>query len=606
MKSFWRNLRCLASALLVAVFAASASGKEPVKTLRIAFPIQEDGFDPARIQDTYSHSVTLSIYESLYAYDYLAVPVEIRPLTAEAMPEHSADYRIWTIRVRPGIYFTPDPAFNGKRRELVAADYVYSFKRMADPAVNCPFWTDFEELRIKGLAELRKEALKNNRSFNYDRPIEGLRTLDRYTLQFQLEASRPRLAQRLVGGFRGAVAREVAEAHGGNVMEHPVGTGPFVLREWRRSSLIVLERNPDYRNVRFDAQPAANDLAGQAIAARLHGRRLPMVDRVEISIIPENQARWLTFLQGGIDQIEVPPDFIKVAVPGGTIAPYLQRRGIQANVVVSHAVSYYYFNMQDPVVGGYTPEKIALRRAIGLGMNIQRQIQLARGGQGIIAQSPVAAHVPGFDPAFRSENGEYDPARAKALLDTYGYVDRDGDGWRDMPDGSPLVLQMSGDPSQITRQVNELFAGDMAALGTRVQFSTAQWQQIAKAARAGKTMMWQLGTYVVIPDGLDSISRFYSAAAGGNNLSRFKLKEMDDLYERLATMPDGEDRDALFDKAKRLAIVYMPEKTTVHRVFSYLNHPWLIGYRIKPFIPGWYQMVDIDRGSEFAQQAARH
>jgi ABC-type transport system substrate-binding protein len=581
-------------AILVIALVPNASAAGPLKTLHVAFPVAENGFDPARIYDAYSNSVTISIFESLYAYDYLAIPVQVRPLTAEAMPQHSDDFRTWTIRIRPGIFFTPDAAFKGRPRELVAADYVYSFKRFADPAVNSASWTDFEELRVLGLAELRKASIDGRKPFDYDTPIEGLRALDRYTLQLRVEASRPRLVYRLIGGLRGAVAREVVEAYDDKIMEHPVGTGPFMLGQWRRSSLIVLDRNPGYREVLYDAQPAADDAAGQAIAARLRGRRLPLVDRVEISVIEESQPRWLTFLRGEIDAIEVPSDFISLAVPGRKIAPYLARRGIEANIVVSHAVSFHYFNMEDPIVGGYTPDKVALRRAIGLAMNIQRSIELARGGQGIVAQSAVAAHLQGFDPAFHSENGEYDPVRARALLDTYGYVDRDGDGWRELPDGRPLVLVMASDPAQISRQYNELLARDMEAIGLRIQFQIAPWQEIAKAARAGKTMMWQLGTYVLTPDALDSLGRFYSPAAGSNNLSRFKLQEMDDLYVRLATLPDGEERNALFDRAKRLVIAYMPEKTTVHRVFSYLNHPWLIGYRIKPFIPGWYQLVDID------------
>ena len=586
-------LRWLA-ALLVLVATPCVWGSQPLKVLRIAFPIAEDGFDPARINDTYSHSVVIHICESLYAYDYLAIPAEIRPLTALAMPEHSPDYRTWTIRVRPGIYFTPDPAFKGQRRELVAADYVYSFKRFADPANNSPQWADFEELQIKGLSRLRRDALDRKRPFDYDREIDGLRALDRYTLQFQLESPRPRLVHKLVTGFKGAVAREVVEAHGGRIMEHPVGTGPFKLGQWRRSSFIVLERNPDYREVFFDAQPGPDDVTGQAIAARLHGRRLPMVDRVEISIITENQPRWLTFVDGKIDTIEVPSDFLRLAMPGGKVAPYLERRDIQGSVIVSHAVSYYYFNMEDPIVGGYSPDKIALRRAVGLGMNVERSIALARGGQGLVAQSAIAAHVRGFDAGFRSENGEYDPARSKALLDTYGYLDRDGDGWRELPNGEPLVLAVSTDPSQISRQMDELFQKDMQAIGLKVEFRVAQWQENAKASRAGKLMMWQLGTYVLAPDGTDSLIRFYGPAAGGNNQSRFKLPAMDALYEKISVMPDGPERDALFDQAKRIVVAYMPEKTTVHRVFSYMNHPWVIGYRIKPFIPGWYQMVDID------------
>jgi ABC-type transport system substrate-binding protein len=206
----------------------------------------------------------------------------------------------------------------------------------------------------------------------------------------------------------------------------------------------------------------------------------------------------------------------------------------------------------------------------------------------------VAAHVRGFDAAFRSENGDYSPARAKALLDTYGYVDRNGDGWRELPSGQPLVLSMATQPTQISRQDDELFKRDMEAIGLQVEFKTALWQQNAKAARAGKLMMWQVGSMASVPDGTESFLRLYGPAAGGFNFSRFKLPEMDALYEKILLMPDGEERDALFDQAKRIAVAYMPEKTTMHRVVSYMNHPWVIGFRIKPFIPGWYHMVDID------------
>ena len=581
-------------AILLCIATPHVGSSPTQKTLRIAFPSAEDGFDPARISDSYSHNVTIHIFESLYAYDYLAIPAQIRPLTAAAMPEHSPDFRTWTIRIRPGIYFAPDPAFKGQRRELVAADYVYSFKRYADPAQNSPHWGEFDELGIKGLANLRKEALSRKQAFDYDKEIEGLRALDRYTLQFQLESVRPRLLQKLVGGFRGAVAREIVEAYGARIMEHPVGTGPFKLAQWRRASLIVLERNPDYREVLFDAQPAPNDVTGQAIATRLRGRRLPMVDRVEISIITENQPRWLTFVDGRIDTIDVPSDFVRLALPGGKVAPYLERRGIQGHVVVSQAVRYLYFNMEDPIVGGYSADKVALRRAIGLGMNVERSIQLARGGQGFVAQSPIAAHLSGFDPGFRSENGEYDPARAKALLDTYGYLDRDGDGWRDLPNGQSLVLLMASESTQISRQQAELFQKDMKAIGLKVEFRIALFQENSKAARAGKLMMWESGSYASVPDGTESLLRMYGPGAGSFNLSRFKLPAMDALYEKILLMPHGEEQDALFDRAKRIAVAYMPEKTTMHHVVSYMNHPWVIGFRIKPFIPGWYQMVDID------------
>jgi ABC-type transport system substrate-binding protein len=250
--------------------------------------------------------------------------------------------------------------------------------------------------------------------------------------------------------------------------------------------------------------------------------------------------------------------------------------------------------MEDPIIGGYTPDKVALRRAISLGIDVERSIRLLRGGYAAVAHSPISAHLRGFDPAFHSEGGKYDPRRANALLDLYGYVDHDGDGWRDLPDGKRLVLRMATDPSARARQQDELFQRDMTALGLRVEFVPALWQENSKNARAGKLMMWQLSYGAFVPDGLDSLMRLYGPASGGFNLSRFNLPEFNAIYENLLVLPDGAERDALFDKAKRLAVSYAPEKTLQHRVQVFLTQPWLIGYRENAFGPGWYQMVDID------------
>lgn len=588
-----RRIR-LALATLVCSVLPFAAGSEPLKVLRVAFPLAEDGFDPARVSDSSSYLLASAIFESLYEFDYLAVPPMIRPLLAVDLPEASPDFRTWTIRVRPGIYFAPDPVFKGRRRELVAADAIYNLKRLADPAVQSPLWSQVEGLKIKGLKQLRLDSLGGKGSFDYDHPIEGLREIDRYTFQVRMHEPQPRLTQYLVGPSKAILAREVVEAYGKRTMEHPVGTGPFRLESWRRSSQIVLTRNPDYRDVRFEAYPAPNDAEAVDIERRLRGRRLPMVDRVEISVVVENQPRWLMFVGGGIDQIEVPSDFLRLAAPGGRIAPYLERRGVKAHFITSQVVGYLYFNMQDPVVGGYTPDKVALRRAISLGIDVERSIRLVRGGYASVAQSPISANLRGFDPAFRSEGGEYDPRRANALLDLYGYVDHDGDGWRDLPDGGQLVLRMATDPSARARQQDELFRRDMTALGLRVEFQPALWQENAKNARAGKLMMWQLAYGAFVPDGLDSLTRLYGPASGGFNLSRFNLPEFNAVFDNLLVLPDGAERDALFDKAKRLVVSYAPEKTLQHRVQVYMTQPWLIGYRENAFGPGWYQMVDID------------
>ncbi len=591
-----RETLALAGASALAWPAARAAPAQSKKVLRYAFQVAETGFDPAQIQDLYSRILTPHIFEGLYQYDALARPFKIIPLTADGMPETSADFRTWTVKVRPGIYFASDPAFKGVRRELTAADYVYAFKRFADPVFKSPAWSFFADFEFLGLAELRKQAIDRKQPFDYDRPIDGLRALDRYTLQFRMPKPSPRFITTLAGGdLTGAVAREIVEYYGENITAHPVGTGPFKLVQWRRSSFIALERNPEYREVLYDGEPAAGDLEGQALLARLKGRRLPMVDRVEISIIEEAQPRWLTFLQRASDFIEaLPAEFISIAMPGGKVAPNLAHQGVQGYRTLRSDSLVTFFNMEDPVFGGYTPDKVALRRAIWLGVDVEREIRIVRRGQAIPAQSPVAPNLWGYDPAFKSENGEYSVARAKALLDMFGYVDKNGDGWRELPDGSPLLLRKATQPDQLSRQLDEQWKRDMTALGIRIEFVTAKWPENLKAARAGKLQMWGVGSLAADPDGQGAFQRYNSKQIGGQNFARFRMAAVDDLYERMSTLPNGPERLAAMTEAKRLAVAWAPYKTHAHRYVNDLAHPWLIGYRRPLFWNDWWHRVDID------------
>jgi len=561
--------------------------------LRVPFEAAETGFDPCKVSDLYSTRVNAHIFEPPYRYDPLALPVKIRPLTALALPEVSSDFRLFTVTLQRGILFADDPAFKGRPRELVAEDYVYSLKRFFDPATKSPNVTSLEDEGIVGLSELRERALRDKRPFDYDTPVEGVRALDRYTFQIRLKAPRSRFLHTLCAVQMGAVAREVIEAYDDS-MAHPVGTGPYRLKAWRRSSLIELERNPSFRPVFFDAEPAPDDTQGQAWLQRFKGRRLPFNDGIEIVVLDEGQPRWLSFLNGQVDFVRVPPEFTAQAMPNGKLAPNLARRGIQGDRYVNADFTMTWFNMEDPVVGGYTPEKVALRRAVGLAYDIEREIHSARRGAAVPAQSPAPPGCFGYDPAFRSENSAFDPARANALLDLYGYRDRDGDGWRELPDGSPLVLTMATQASYFERQIDENWQRSLAAIGVRIRFNTAQWPANYKAARAGSLQMWSLGSTASVPDAQQAFNYMYGPAIGGGNLARFKLPAFDAIFDRMTALPDGPERAALFAEAAKIITAYMPYKTHVHRILIHLNHPWITGFRQSLFRYEVWQYVEVD------------
>ena len=528
----------------------------------------------------------------------MARPAKIRPLTAAALPEIDAEFKTFTIRIRPGIYFSDDPAFKGAKRELVAQDYVYAIKRFADPAVKSPSWTTVDEWGLVGLIDQRKAALAERKPFDHDRELPGLRALDRFTLQLKTVEPRPRLIEELTGSdLFGGLAREVAEFYGEQLPAHPVGTGPYRLKSWRRSSEIVFERNPSYRERYYEdeADPAPGDAEGQALLAKFKGRRLPLADQVVVAIVEENQPRWLSFLNGQHDFMErVPEEFLAIGMPGGKVAPNLAKRGISGRSTVASDSGMTVYNMEHPIVGGYTPDKVALRRAMSLALDTRREIEVARHGQAIPAQSPATPHTTGYDPAFVSEMSEYNPAKARSLLDMFGYRDRDGDGFRELPDGQPLVLVRRTFSDALQRRLDALWQKNLKAVGLKAEFQVAQWPENLKAAQAGNFMVWFVGSVAAQLDGQSAFLRLYGPASGGSNLSRFKLARFDAIFTRMHSLPNGPERNALFLELKRIAVAWAPYRQHVHRIYTDMMQPWLVGYRRPLFWNRWWHMVDID------------
>ena len=97
----------------------------------------------------------------------------MRPNTAQAMPEVSEDFKVFTFRIKPGIFFADDPAFKGQKRELTAADYVYALKRHYDPRWKSGKLYLLENAKLLGLSELRRELMAAKKPFDYDRGVWG-------------------------------------------------------------------------------------------------------------------------------------------------------------------------------------------------------------------------------------------------------------------------------------------------------------------------------------------------------------------------------------------------------------------------------------------------
>ena len=578
---------------LLLALALPAMAADPNKVVRYAFEIAETGFDPAQVSDYYSSEILEAMIEPMLTYDYLARPVKLIPNTLEAMPEVTDNGATYLCRLKRGIYFTPDAAFKGGKRELNAADYAFSIRRFYDPKLRSPYLFFFEG-KIIGADEMMVKA-KATGKYDYDTPVAGLEVLDRYTLRIRLKEPDYNFLYVLAYNLTGAVAREVVEAYGEEIISHPVGTGPFMLKEWRRSSKIVLEANPDYRDESFAATPE-NTPEDQAIMQDLRGKKLPIIGRVEIYVIEEPQPRWLAFLNGQHDYVyPMPEEFINLAVPGGRVAPNLARRGVRAQTAPEIDLVFTFYNMDDPVIGGYTAEKVALRRALNLAYNRNEELFLRWKGQAIFAQSPIPPGAAGYDKEFRSTASEYDPARAKALLDMFGYVDRDGDGWREMPDGKPLELEVASPPDSQYRLLDEIWKKSADAIGVRVKFKKERWPDLLKQGKLGKL---QVGNFLSwradYPDGDNFLQLLYGPNSGQSNDSYFKLPEFDRLYAKARLLPDSPERSSLYREMNRLIIAYAPWNIRMHRLRTSMIQPWVTGYKYHPIMHQGWKYLDID------------
>jgi ABC-type transport system substrate-binding protein len=564
------------------------------KTLRVLIKKSETGLDPATASDVNTLCIVENIFDSPLRYDYLARPVRLQPNTLLALPEVDRLGTTYTLHIRPGIYFTPDAAFKGGPRELTAEDYAFSFKRLYDPDLKSP-WLFVFDGKIVGDQALKKQAKSASRTV--DIPVEGLQAIDKYTLRIRLKHPDRNFLFDLAMPATAAVAREVLDAHARNPGEHPVGTGPYLMKEWRHSEKIVLEANPGYRETVFQAVPGV-DPADQAIATALNGRRLPLIGRIDIKVVEEQQAAMLSFLSRQFDFLEqIPPPLSGMVLEDGKLLPALARRGMQLSLFVPLHTYYMWMNMEDPLLGGYTPDKIALRRAIALAYNRAEDIRVLERGLALPAQSPLPPNVIGYDPAYRSDTG-YDPQLARALLDRFGYRDLDHDGYRETPDGKPLTLVMHTQASTTGRLRDELWRRSLDAIGIRVVFKSDKYTEIIKESRLGKVQMFETDWIADIPDAEDFFQLLYGPNRGGVNYARFNLPEYNRLFEQSRQLADSPQRMLLYRDMMRLIDGYAPWVIRIHPLSADLRYAWVKNYKRHPVTFTNWRYLDIDKTAQ--------
>lgn len=580
----------LAFIACTAPIAQAANPADPNKVIRQAFEAADDGFDMAKTQNHYSGWVSEAIFEPLLSYDYLASPAKLIPLTAEAMPEVTEGGKVFTFKIKPGIYFAPDAAFKGKKRELTAADYVYTFKRVLDPVNRSPN-ASFIDGKILGMAEAVAKANKTGK-FDYDAPVAGLKAIDRYTLRVELNATDYNFLYIVAYGAFGAVAREVIDTYSPQTSLHPVGTGPYMIEKYLPRSKITLVANPEYRGYTWNFQSTGSAWDEQ-IVKDMKGKKMPQIGRVEISIIEEEQSRWLAFQDGQLDIDKMPQIAAPTALDGDKLKPSFVSQNIRMHRVPDAGTTFTIFNMRDPVVGGYGKEKIALRRALAMAYSQADEIAQMRQGQAIKDEMMIPVGVVGYDPKYRS-SVQYDIKLANKLLDHFGYK-RGADGYRTMPDGSPLVIKKTTEAKAEFIVQSEIWKKGMDQIGVKMEFQVGNFADNMKSATLCKLSMWNTAWNADFPDGENFMQLLYGPKAEQGNLACYQSPAYDALYKKAISLPLGEERNKLYVQMNRQMEADTPWIMNTTRIRSWLIRPWVKGYKKHPILHSDWAYIDVDK-----------
>ncbi len=578
------NKLSLLTVLIVSVFSMiSCTKKEELneKTLNLVVGSEVKGMDPIYSNDRYSSNETARVYESLLDYNYLKRPYQLAPNLAESMPEVSNNGLTYTFKIKKGVTFHDDKAFpGGKGRELVAEDFVYSIKRLADPKLQGLGWWTIDG-KIKGLNEWREKNTKAE-TVNYDEVVEGMKALDSHTLQFTLVKPFPQFLYSLAMTFTSAVAKEVVDFYGTEFLNHPVGTGPFILPVFKQTNRIEYVKNPNYREKTFPCE-ASEEF--EKIAKEYCGKKLPLVEKVVVNIIKEDQPRWLNFQKGNLDYIGIPKDNFDAAVtPTNQLATDLSSKGIDLLIQPSLDVTYTAFNLDLDLL-----KNKKLRQALSLAYDVETANKLFYNNRALPAQSLVPPGIAGYEKDFknsyRGHGKEEEVARAKKLLAEAGYPE--GKGLKELTYDCPS--------STVSRQIGEYTKQQFAKIGVKLRVVQNTWPELQKKIDKRQVELWGIAWGADYPDAENFLQLLYGPnRVPGANGSGYDNPAFNRLYESASTMQDTPERTALYEKMTRMAAEEMPWIYGVHRQNYVLKHSWLKNYVITDFEAGTEKYLDVD------------
>ncbi len=562
---------------LLVVFASCSKEKNfDERELHLLSPEKIAGFDPINISDRYMGHEAGKVYEGLFEFHPLKRPYVLVPNLAESMPTVSADGLTYTFKIKSGVLFHDSPAFKGKPRELKTDDIFFSLRRLADPKLSAKGWWIIDD-KIAGLNEWRTKYEKEAAA-NYDEPIEGFKRIDDQNFQIVLKRPFPQFLYSLAMPYTFIVAKEAVEHFGNEFLNHPVGTGPFTLSKFEQSNRIVYLRNNKFRDKFYPSEGAEGDDKLGLLADA--GKKLPLVDKIVVDIIPVDQTQWLNFQKGRVDLMEMKSMYERALDDANALHPNLKANGIRLHIDPMLDVTFVAWNYDNAVL-----KNKKLRQAMSLafdraGFNKTFYKSLASEAQGVIPPG-----LSGYRKEFKNPYTKLDIAAAKKHLAEAGYP-----GGKGLPE---LTIETRSDT--IPRQQIEFIAKNMAEIGIKVKVGANTWPELIKKVTTrqhqGYTMAWGAD----YPDAENFLGLLYCPnSSPGSNGANYCNPDFDALFKSATQLQDTPERTTMYEKLNEIVALDSPWIFGFHRPEVFVAQAWLRNFKQMEFNHSQFQYLGVD------------
>jgi oligopeptide transport system substrate-binding protein len=548
------------------------------REINLISPEKISGFDPINASDRYSGNEVGKVYEGLFEFHPLKRPYELMPNLAESMPIVSTDGLTYSFKLRKGVLFHDSPAFkNGLGREMKADDVIYSIKRLADPKLNAKGWWLLDD-RVAGLNEWRSKYASADVT-SYEDGVEGLKKIDDYNLEIKLKKPFPQFLYALAMPYTFIVAKEAVEHYGKEFLNYPVGTGAFVLPKFEQTSMITYVRNPKFRDKFYPSEGEEGDDKLGLLADV--GKKIPLVDKINVHIIVESQPKWLSFMKAKDDLMEVKDVNIQQAInPEKELKSEHKEKGIRLIMKPTLDVTYFAFNHEDPI---FKNRKV--RQAMNLAFDRVGYNRLFHENTAVEAHGPVPPGLSGNRKEFKNPFIKYDIELAKKLLAEAGYPNGKG-----LP---TIVIQTRADT--ISRQQIEFFEKSMEKIGINIDGGHNTWPELVNKVTKKQHQMYTMAWGADYPDAENFLGLLYCPnQSPGSNGANYCNTDFDSLYKQATILQDSLERTSMYEKLNEMAALDTPWIFGYHRTEIYLAQAWLKNFKFMEFNHNQFQYLNVD------------